>query len=89
MKQLNRISYYIDVCIGLHSFGKKVFGGCLRIAPKKDVIFLTESHSDSGGGGFWLKASVTGITGPVFFINYTHAFPLQVREVAVNRIVAD
>jgi len=31
--------------------GKKVFDGCLRIAPKKYTIFLTESHSDSGGGG--------------------------------------
>jgi len=70
--------------------GKKVFDGCLRIAPKKYTIFLTESHSDSGGGGvFWLKASVTGIIGPTFFVNYTHAFPLQVREVVVNLTVAD
>jgi hypothetical protein len=69
MNQLNRMSYSIDVAIGLYSFGKKVFDGCLRIAPKKDMIFLTESHSGGGGGVFWLKASVTGIIGPVFFVN--------------------
>lgn len=64
--------------------------GCLRIAPKEDIIFLTESHGNSRGGGlFWLKASVTGITGPAFFVNYTHGFPLQVREVTVNLNVAD
>jgi len=51
MKQLNRISYCIVVAIGLYSFGEKVFDGRLRIAPKKDMISLTESHGDSGGGG--------------------------------------
>jgi len=31
---------------------------------------------------------VTGIIGPTFFVNYTCAFPLQVREVAANLTVA-
>lgn len=47
------------------------------------MIFLTESHGDSGEGGglFWLKASVTA--------NYTRGFLLKVREVTVNLIVVD
>jgi len=56
---------------------------------QKRYDFLDRKQQRFRGGVFWLKASVTGIIGPAVFVNYTHAFPLQVREVVMNLTVAD